>query len=113
MVADAEHPNASVTFTVYVPEVSPDASKLFPPEGIQLIVYGNVPNDACAIATPLLPPKQEAELEDEIDTEGPGILVIDEESMAIQLCESVTCNVYVPCPTPLKLAFTDVTGDHK
>ena len=59
-VAVLVQPAESVMVTVYVPDVSPVADALVPPEGSQLYVRVPVPPLAVTVAVPLLFPQLSA-----------------------------------------------------
>ncbi len=106
------HPDASVTVTVYVPAVNPEAEDVVPPEGLHEYVYGSVPPVAVAVAVPLEPPKQRTGV-DVVPAVAPPVLIMVVDTVLVQPWASVTSRVYVPGASPEAFANVPPEGDHK
>lgn len=83
---------ASLTVTIYVPEVKPDKFWFVAPLD-QTNVKGDVPDDTVMLIEPLFPPLHETLLNPLTDTTGPAALAIVTVPVIVQELASVTVTV--------------------
>ena len=102
--------NASVTFTVYVPEVSPETEAPCTPKGLQKYVYGSVPFTASAVRVPLLPPLLDTMELVKLTAMAAGCVIIT-VLMLWQPYASVTVAEKVPVDNPMAIVLVKPVGD--
>ena len=109
--AVAVHAFASVTVTVYVPALRPEAVAFVCPPGAHANVYGDVPPTGVAVALPVLPPLHFTfTIEPVLTDKATAGCVITADAVAVQAFASVTVTVYVPALRPVAVALVCPPG---